>query len=179
MRYQVSRHEDGGVLIHETTSDSRVLAPCWSARGLSYHLSRGAEQAAGARAALPTAEAKAEAWRLATADDDVANATHYQLCLRFWQFGQEEVLRPYVARYLEVARAISDGTDGWAERSSAIRQQVLGHLFPQPLADRPMLQLLDLWLEGAALSDSVLRQVSEHRDDAERALHCQAAAAQS
>jgi aminopeptidase N len=84
-----------------------------------------------------------------------------------------------VQRYLDVAQAISDGRDGWSERSSAIRQHVLGLLFPRPLADRGMLQLMSLWLGGTRLSDSVLRQVNERRDDAERSLRCQEAAARS
>jgi aminopeptidase N len=136
----------------------------------------GAERAAGARAALPTAQAKDWAWQAATKDPGTPNETHYQICSQFWQVGQDEVLRRYVRQYLDVALAISEGRDGWAHRSSAIRQHVLGLLFPRPLMDRSTLQLLDLWLHGTALSDSVSRLVSERRDDAERALRCQEAA---
>ncbi|MGV8908474.1 MAG: aminopeptidase N [Propionicimonas sp.] len=138
---------------------------------------QGAEKAAGARASRPSEEAKAEAWQRATADDSVANETHSQICSHFWQVDQDDVLHPYIQRYLDVAQAISDGRDGWAERSSAIRQHVLGLLFPRTLADRGMLQLMSLWLQGARLSDSVQRQVDERRDDAERSLRCQEAAA--
>jgi aminopeptidase N len=134
---------------------------------------RGAEQAGGARAAQPSEAAKAEAWRLATADADVPNETHFQICAHFWQFEQDEVLQPYVQRYLDVARAISDGADGWADRSTAIKQHVLGRLFPDPLVDQPTLQLLDQWLQSTPLNDAVRRQVVEHRDDAARALRCQ------
>jgi aminopeptidase N len=136
---------------------------------------RGAEQAAGARAARPEPSAKAEAWRLATADETVPNETHFQVCTQFWQFEQDEVLQPYVQRYLDVARAISDGSEGWAHRSSTLKQHVLGRMFPAPLADRTTLQLIGLWLQGAELSDAVRRQVDERRDDAERALRCQEA----
>ena len=136
----------------------------------------GAERAAGARAALPTPEAKAWAWHAATADPDTPNETHYQICSQFWQVGQDEVLRRYVREYTDLALAISEGRGGWSQRSSAIRQHVLGLLFPRPLMDRPTLQLLDLWLHGTALSDSVSRLVGERRDDAERALRCQEAA---
>jgi aminopeptidase N len=139
---------------------------------------QGAEKAAGARAARPSPEAKAEAWQLATADD-VANQTHYQICSHFWQVDQDDALQPYVQRYLDVAQAISDGRDGWAERSSTIRQHVLGLLFPRTLADRSTLQLMSLWLQGTQLGDSVLRQVNERRDDAERSLRCQEAAAKA
>ncbi|HRA06749.1 MAG TPA: aminopeptidase N [Propionicimonas sp.] len=137
----------------------------------------GAEKAAGARAAQPLAEAKAEAWRLATADADIANETHFQVAQHFWKFGQDEVLRPYVQRYLDVAEAISAGRDGWGERSSTIRQHVLSLLFPSPLADRPTLEVIDQWRAGVQLTEAVARQFAEKRDDAERALFCQAAAA--
>ena len=136
----------------------------------------GAERAAGARAALPTAAAKQWAWQQATADPKVPNETHFQVCNQFWQFGQDEVLRPYAEAYLDVAQAISEGRDGWADRSSAIRQHVLGLLFPRTLADRAYLDRLDRWTAETSPSDSVLRQVGERRDDAERALRCREAA---
>ncbi len=137
----------------------------------------GAEKAAGARAAQATPEAKDTAWALATADPDVPNETHFQVCSQFWQIGQSDVTARFVDSYLEVAKAISDGVDGWSERSSAIRQHVLGLLFPRPLADRELLARLDAWMDASDLSDSVRRQISERRDDAERALRCQDAAA--
>ena len=112
----------------------------------------------------------------ATANPDVANETHFQICNQFWQLDQEAVTGPYAQAYLDVAAAISSGSDGWGERSSAIRQHVLGLLFPRPLADRQWLGTLDSWVEGTSPTDSVLRQVSERRDDAERALRCQEAA---
>ncbi len=138
---------------------------------------QGAERAAGARAARPSPEAKLEAWQLATADDQVPNETHFQICTHFWQFDQDEALQPYLQRYLEVALAISAGTDGWAERSSAIKQHVLGLLFPRPLADRTALDQISAWLDGVELTDFVRRQLDERRDDAERALRCQEAGA--
>ena len=135
----------------------------------------GAERAAGARSALPTAEAKQWAWEQATANPRVPNETHYQVCSQFWQFGQDEVLAPYVQSYLDVAAAISAGRDGWDERSSAIRQHVLGLLFPRPLADRATLDRLQDWIRATTPTDPVLRQISERQDDAERALRCQLA----
>ncbi|MFZ0530048.1 MAG: aminopeptidase N, partial [Propionicimonas sp.] len=128
--------------------------------------------------AQPTAAAKAEAWRLATADPGIANETHFQITHNFWKFDQDEVLRPYVERYLEVAEAISAGRDGWGERGTTIRQHVLSLLFPSPLCDRATLDLLDRWRSGTELADAVERQYSEKRDDAERALFCQETAEQ-
>jgi aminopeptidase N len=136
---------------------------------------QGAEKAAGARAAQPTAAAKAAAWEAAVVRDDTPNETHAQICGQFWQFDQDEVLSDYLEKYLETAQAISAGTNGWPQRSSAIRQHVLGLLFPRPLLDRAKLDTVNLWFAGNQLSDSVKRQVSERIDDAERALRCQAA----
>jgi aminopeptidase N len=136
---------------------------------------RGAERAAGARAALPDAEHKAEAWRLATVAD-TPNETQFQICTNFWQVGQDDVLLGYLPEYAGLAAKISSGSDGWSERSSAIRQNALGLLFPKTVLTRPRLAEFDAWLATAGLSDPVARQVGEHRDDAERALRCQEAA---
>ena len=137
---------------------------------------QGAELAAGARAAQPTASAKQAAWRMATTDSaKVANETHFQVCSQFWQFGQREVLSAYVDAYLRVVEAISDGRDGWNHRSSAIRQHVLNLLFPRPFMDRDWLDAVQRWFAARSLVDAVRRQVSERIDDAERALRCQAA----
>ena len=139
---------------------------------------RGAERAAGARAALPDPELKAEAWRLATVDE-VPNETQYQICANFCQVGQDDVLVSYITEYASLAEKISAGSDGWSERSSAIRQNALGLLFPRTVLDRSRLDAFDAWLAAAGLSTPVARQVVERRDDAERALRCQEAATPS
>ncbi|WP_347349519.1 aminopeptidase N [Nigerium sp.] len=134
----------------------------------------GAEHAAGARSALRTPEAKASAWRAATVDD-TPNETHVQVCAQFMHRGQEELLAPYADAYLDVVRAMSEGRDGWANKSSAIRQHVLMYLFPRPLADRAFLERVTAWVADEPLSDFVGRLVAERLDDAERALRCQEA----
>ncbi|MBU4206879.1 MAG: aminopeptidase N, partial [Actinobacteria bacterium] len=136
---------------------------------------RGAERAAGARAASPLAELKAEAWQLAL-DEDTPNETQFQICANFWQCDQEATLVGYFTAYQDVTEAISAGRDGWADRSSAIRQHVLGLLFPRTLMTQERLAAFDAWLAGVQLSDATSRQVLERRDDAERALRCQWAA---
>ena len=135
----------------------------------------GAEQAAGARAARPTAEAKAEAWRLAVAEDSVPNETHKRICQQFWQRGQYDVLQPYVERYFRAAEDISASRGVWAHRGIALRKAVLSLLFPQPRDLSGFLEQLDAWLARTELADSVLRVISERRDDALRALRCRAA----
>ena len=89
----------------------------------------GAERAAGARAGLPTVEAKAEAWRLATADPDIPNETHRSIAMGFISYGQEDVLAPYVDAYAKLAEAISKRMPGdviWVPRHLETRGR-LGH----------------------------------------------------
>ncbi|MFP5283853.1 MAG: ERAP1-like C-terminal domain-containing protein, partial [Actinomycetes bacterium] len=136
----------------------------------------GAEQAAGARAARPTAEAKVEAWRLAVETDEIPNATQRAICRSFWARNQDAVLAPYVERYFAAAEDISAARGVWADKGMALRSNVLGDLFPQPRDLAAFLPRLDAWLEQAELGDSVRRQVVERRDDAVRALRCQQAA---
>ncbi|MBP8919829.1 MAG: aminopeptidase N [Micropruina sp.] len=151
------------------------------AAGIDAELARdntatGAEKAAGARAARPDAEAKADAWRLAIDDPSVPNETHTQLCATFWQLGQEDVLEPYVDAWFEVMGDIAAGRNGWASRSLAIRKNVGELLFPRPLGDRALVRRIDDWMASTELNDSVRRMVSERRDDVLRALRCQEAA---
>ena len=133
----------------------------------------GAEKAAGASAALATDGAKARAWERALSPD-TPNETHAQICSQFWQVDQESVNAPYADAYLDVVRAMAANRDGWGERSTTIRQHVLGLLFPRPLADRSFLDRLDAVTGEGELPEYVRRIVSERRDDAERALRNQA-----
>jgi len=137
---------------------------------------QGVERAAGARAARPSPDAKQAAWRLVTdGSDDVANETHYQACLQFWQFDQDGPLERYVDAYRQVAEAISTNRNGWDKRSSSIRQHVVELLFPKPLMNRARLDQMKTWASQADLSDSVRRIVAERIDEAERAVRCQRA----
>ena len=85
----------------------------------------GAQQAAGARAAQPTATAKAKAWRLAVEDDTTPNGTQSAICLRFLAAGQDGLLAPYIPRYFDAAEAISSASGIWATRGISLRNNVL------------------------------------------------------
>ncbi|HVK45736.1 MAG TPA: aminopeptidase N [Micropruina sp.] len=136
----------------------------------------GTEKAAGARAARPDADAKAQAWRAAVEDPSIPNETHTQLCLYFWQLDQDEVLAPYLDRWFTVMEDIAGQRNGWGRRSLAIRRNVGELLFPRPFGDRTLVDRINQWMASTDLTDSVRRMVSERRDDVERALRCQEAA---
>ncbi len=139
----------------------------------------GAERAAAARAARPTAEAKAEAWALAVEGNDIPNETQRQICRSFSQPDQEELLAGYVDRYLTAAEDISTSSGVWADKSSIFRQNVLVYLFPHAADDPALLGRLRGWLtagvtaSGAPLGDMVRHLASEQLDAEERARRCQ------
>ncbi|MDN5726254.1 MAG: aminopeptidase N [Propionibacteriales bacterium] len=137
--------------------------------------SAGRESAAGARAARPTAEAKAAAWELMVAAPDMPNETHRQICGEFWQAGQEEVLAPYAEKYLDACLAISRAEGVWAERGLPLQSALMSFGFPIQVADQALVDTVGTWLETNELTDPVRRTVTERCDDAVRALRCQAA----
>jgi aminopeptidase N len=137
--------------------------------------STGAELAAGARAARPTAEAKAEAWRLACETDEVTNSVQSAICVSFAARGQDEVLAPYVEPYLAMVEEASALRGVWATKGGALRTTAVRNLFPVPAEREPFLARLDAWLETVTLAPSVGRIVAERRADSLRALKCQQA----
>jgi len=137
------------------------------------HTIMGAEEAAGVRAARPGAADKAAAWALAVTNDEVPNETHKRICQRFWQRGQDQVLEPYIERYLSAAEDISASRGVWATKGISLRTNVLALLFPQRSEPERLLARVDDWLERTELTESVLRVILERRDDTVRALRCQ------
>ena len=133
----------------------------------------GAERAAGARAGLPTVEAKAEAWRLATADPDIPNETHRSIAMGFISYGQEDVLAPYVDAYAKLAEAISKREDGWDTRGYAAIGAALRWLFPETLATADVVERFRRYLAEGEPTDQVRRLLSERLDEAERNLRAQ------
>ncbi|RHW27702.1 aminopeptidase N [Nocardioides immobilis] len=135
----------------------------------------GKEHAAAALAAMPTAEAKARAWIQAMVDGSVPNETAKQVVLSFMRDGQQDVLAPYVDRFL------ADAPLAW-ERLGAHRAAVsLEYIFPRVLASDEALAKVDAWLANQAdgVNPGALRFVKEGRSDMARALAAQATDAAS
>lgn len=132
----------------------------------------GQEHAAAARTLRPTAEAKAEAWEAAMVRDDVPNETQRSIVLAFSAHGQDEVLEPYVEKYLAAADTM------WEEKGTQRASTALEFIFPKHLASQALLDRLDEWLEQSAANPAAKRYVRENRDDVARALRAQAKDAQ-
>lgn len=126
---------------------------------------QGRENAAGARAARPSAEAKAEAWRLVVVEASTPNETRRQIAAGFQVDGQADLLEPYVDRYLDMAETVVDRMGVW------IGQVALIHLFPLVNPSPQTLARVDAWLASTTAPQAAKRYVQEGRDDLARALH--------
>jgi len=127
----------------------------------------GKEKAAGARVAQPTAEAKEAGWA-AIMDPATPNETSREMALSIFRFGQEDVLEPYLEKFLEAAETSIDVL-GFHKASV-----VLEYGFPKPLASAATMARLDEWLADNAAPKGAVRYVGEARAEIARALTAQA-----
>ncbi|HET9860185.1 MAG TPA: aminopeptidase N [Nocardioidaceae bacterium] len=128
----------------------------------------GQERAAAALAMRPTAEAKEQAWTDAVVRDDVPNETQRSIAIAFHVAGQDEVLAPFVDRYLDVAAGI------WEQKGVQRASVVLEALFPRTLTTRETLDTVNAWLASSDANPAAKRYVREGAADIERALAAQA-----
>ncbi|MFE9018862.1 aminopeptidase N [Streptomyces sp. NPDC007808] len=129
----------------------------------------GERHAATARAARPTAEAKAEAWSSVIDSDKLPNALQEAVIGGFVQTDQRELLAPYTDAFFEVVKDI------WESRSHEIAQQIAVGLYPALQVSEETLAKTDTWLASAEPNAALRRLVSESRAGVERALKAQAA----
>ncbi|MGC4973903.1 aminopeptidase N [Streptomyces sp. DT199] len=129
----------------------------------------GERHATTARAARPTAEAKAEAWGSVIDSDKLPNAVQEAVIAGFVQTDQREVLAPYAERYFEVVKDI------WESRSHEMAQQIAVGLYPTVQVSQETLDRTDSWLTSAEPTAALRRLVSESRAGVERALRAQRA----
>ncbi|GAA3866605.1 aminopeptidase N [Streptomyces sedi] len=131
--------------------------------------SAGEEHAAAARAARPTAEAKAAAWDAVVNDESLPNSVRESTMRGFVQTDQRELLAPYRDRYFEVI------ADVWARRSHEAAQAIAQGFYPVTQVAQETLDATDAWLEATEPSAALRRLVTESRSGIERALRARAA----
>ncbi|WP_455356562.1 aminopeptidase N [Streptomyces sp. SYSU K217416] len=133
----------------------------------------GERHAATARAARPTAEAKAEAWASVVASDKLPNAVQEAVIGGFVQTDQRELLAPYLDEYFAAVKGV------WESRSHEMAQQIAVGLYPSLQVSPATLEATDAWLASAEPNAALRRLVSESRAGVERALNARAADAAS
>ncbi|UFQ15697.1 MULTISPECIES: aminopeptidase N [Streptomyces] len=129
----------------------------------------GERHAASARAARPTAEAKAAAWASVVESDTLPNAVQEAVIGGFVQTDQRELLAPYTEKFFSAVK------DAWDSRSHEMAQQIAVGLYPSLQISQATLDATDAWLASANPSAALRRLISESRSGVERALRARAA----
>ncbi len=131
------------------------------------HTISGQERAAAARASRPTAAAKEEAWEVAMVRDDIPNETQRSVVLAFMQQDQDDVLAPYVEKYLDAAHTL------WEEKGTQRASTALEFIFPRVMASPELLARVTDWLRDSPAKPAAKRYVHEGAADVERYLRAQ------
>jgi aminopeptidase N len=126
--------------------------------------SAGERHAASARAARPTAAAKADAWRLVVEDDALPNALQAAVIGGFVQADQAALLEDYVEPYFASLEGI------WRSRTSEMAQSIVTGLYPTLLVSPAVIERTDAYLAGDAPPPALRRLLLEGRDGVVRAL---------
>jgi aminopeptidase N len=126
----------------------------------------GQRHAATARALMPHASAKDEAWRLAVHDDTLPNAMQEAVIAGFSHSTQGALVAPFAVRYFD------EVSDVWERRTSELAQNVVVGLFPSwsSTINAETVALADAFLARADVPSALRRLVSEGRADVVRAL---------
>ncbi len=127
----------------------------------------GRVHAAAARAALPTPEAKAAAWKSVTDDADLPNAVQAAVIGGFNRVEDPALLEPFVTPYFEMLTRI------WDERTSEMATQIVVGLYPAVVGTPEVLERTDRWLDETDAESALRRLVLEGRDGVLRALRAQ------
>jgi aminopeptidase N len=129
----------------------------------------GELQAISARAAQPSADAKAAAWEILFGGT-ASNAHVRAAGSAFWQRGQEAFLEPYVDRYLSALPGL------WESSSPQLAAAVTTHGFPSTLISDSVTARVQALLDRDDLAPGMRRVVLEQHDDLARVLRAQSAA---
>jgi aminopeptidase N len=128
----------------------------------------GRRHAAAARAAIPSAEAKAAAWDSITTDTELPNAIVDAMIAGFVQRDQVALITPYRERYFRILE------DVWANRTMEIAQSITMGLYPVFLIDNTTVALTDEYAKGE-INSALRRLLSEGSDGVKRAMRARQA----
>ena len=128
----------------------------------------GHKYAASARAALPTADAKAKAWADAIGGE-LSNHIHDATIAGFNRPSQRDLTKTYIERYFEAL------IPTWEKLSYELASTIVTGFYPAYQVRQEVLDKSEAWLTGAGKdAPAALRRfVSENRDALARALNAQ------
>jgi aminopeptidase N len=163
-------------LVGALVRSGRLDAADIEAEAAADHTTAGAEYAAGALAARPTAAAKAEAWASVMDRDDLPNGTQDAIIgvgrnrggIGFTQASQVALLEAYVEPYFAAV------ADIWAERPLEIAQAIVSGLYPRMIVEQSTVDRTDAFLAASTPVPALRRLILEGRADIVRALRARA-----
>ena len=129
--------------------------------------STGRNNAAKAKAAIPTKEAKAKAWKSIMEDDTLSNDVLNATVMGFYNPDHKELLAEYVDRYFDTLPRI------WSSRSNEIAQTITLGLYPMYQFDESTVSKTEEFLSSADVPHGCKRLVGDGKDGLVRALMCQ------
>jgi len=129
--------------------------------------STGRNNAAKAKAAIPTKEAKAKAWKSIMEDDTLSNDVLNATVMGFYNPDHKELLAEYVDRYFDTLPSI------WSSRSNEIAQTITLGLYPMYQFDESTVSKTEEFLSFADVPHGCKRLVGDGKDGLVRALMCQ------
>ncbi len=157
----------GWELLIALAAGGRVTASQIEAELAEDNTSTGAQSAAHARAALPTAEAKREAWASVIDSDSASNTIVRSTGVGFLQVNDVALLEPFVDEYFATIKRV------WDERSYAISSSLISGLYPTPLASDKLVAKTREWLDANPEPAALRRLIVEALAGVERALSAQ------
>ncbi|MBT2247849.1 aminopeptidase N [Arthrobacter sp. BHU FT2] len=130
----------------------------------------GQNAAALAKAAIPTAEAKAAAWESIVVKGELSNALQGSAVAGFMRVLDRTLLEPYSEKYFAAVPGIV------ATRTHALAQQIVVGLYPALLTTQATVDRTDGFLASLPPESAALRRMMlENRDGVARALRARAA----
>ncbi|MFM6971210.1 MAG: aminopeptidase N, partial [Rhodoluna sp.] len=132
--------------------------------------SNGQKSAAGARAAIPTAEAKKQAWHTLTQTHELSNILVDAASLGFVRVPDPALLNDFVDQYFENAVRI------WEDNTFKIAEYLMENLYPLPLANQSLADKTRSWIDKKEIAaiPALRRILVEGLANVERALRVQA-----
>jgi aminopeptidase N len=130
--------------------------------------SAGRCHALTARAAMPTPQAKAEAWRDLVERDVLPNSEQSAAIAGFVSYEQRELLAPYADRYFAEIGELH------RSRSAEMAQLLISGLYPYWATEQATVDRTDSYLADEQPSASLRRMLQEARDGLARALRARA-----
>lgn len=128
----------------------------------------GREHAAGAKAAIPTLEAKQIAWTLVTTNESLPNSEIHSALGGLSYIDHAEIMKNFVDKYFDSVATL------WNSRTHEIGQSLVTGLFPSSNITKEVIEKSDKFLaESKDLAVGARRIIIEQRDALARALRAQ------